>query len=121
MLSGSVNAEQETKPVTKVTGFLLGETCGCGQRHFTSCLGHAARTFPCTNRDGRFYQRIIFSMPEKHEMEYVPVEMETTNERSGGLRLFLERLLVRLLRHSCICPSCQRSLVDEAKETVIEF
>ena len=60
-------------------------------------------------------------MPEKHEMEYVPVGMETTNERSGGLRLFLERLLVRLLRRSCVCPSCQRSRVNEANEKVIEF
>jgi len=60
-------------------------------------------------------------MPEKHEMEYVPVGMETRKERSGGLRLFLERLLLPLLRHSCVCPSCQRFRVDKAKEKVIEF
>ena len=60
-------------------------------------------------------------MPEKHGMEYVPLGMETKKERSGGLRLFLERLLLRFLRHSCVCPSCQRFRVDAANEKVIEF
>ena len=82
--------QSKQKAGLKRVGFLLGETCGRGQRHFTSWLGHAARTFPCTNRGGRFYQPNHFSMPERHEMEYVPVGKGTKNERSGGLRLILE-------------------------------
>ena len=54
-------------------------------------------------------------------MEYVPVGMETRKERSGGLRLYLERIILRLFRHRCVCPSCQRLRVDVAQEKVIEF
>ncbi len=60
-------------------------------------------------------------MPEKHEMEYVPVECEARANRSRGLRIILEQLLLRLLRNSCICPFCLRVLETEAQEKVIEF
>jgi hypothetical protein len=59
-------------------------------------------------------------MPDRQEMEYVPVELEARTKRSRGLLFILERLLLRLLRHSCVCPLCQR-LSRAAEEKVIEF
>jgi len=60
-------------------------------------------------------------MPEKQEMEYVPVGFEAGTNRSRGLRFILERLLLRLLRHSCVCSLCLRLRGNEAQEKVIEF
>ena len=62
-----------------------------------------------------------FSMPEKREMEYVPVGIEARTNRSRGLRFVLERLLLRLFRHSCVCPLCFRLRGNAAQEKVIEF
>ena len=59
-------------------------------------------------------------MPEKREMEYVPVGMEAKRSRLSGLRLFFERLL-QLLVCPCDCHLWEGAESDEAKETVIEF
>jgi hypothetical protein len=59
-------------------------------------------------------------MPDRQEMEYVPVKLEARTERSRGLRFILERVLLWLLRHSCVCSLCQR-LSREVEEKVIEF
>ena len=58
-------------------------------------------------------------MPEKREMEYVPVGMEGKEERSSGLRQFIARIL-RLLVCPCECHLSE-SEQHEAEETVIEF
>lgn len=60
-------------------------------------------------------------MPEKREMEYIPLTIEGQKQRSCGLRLFLRRLLLRLFSHSCVCPDCRREWMNEAREKVIEF
>jgi hypothetical protein len=62
-----------------------------------------------------------FSMPEKNEMEYVPVGNEARRNRSRGLRYILERMLLRLFRHSCVCPFCFRMRKNREQEKVIEF
>ena len=78
--------------------------------------------FPCTNRVVDFIRFLNhFSMPEKQEMEYVPVGFEARTRRSRRLRVFLERMLLRLLHHSCVCPLCHRLRENEAQEKVIEF
>jgi len=101
--------------------FLRVETCGFGQRHFYRLDGPRNPHVSLYNRDGRFYQPNHFSMSEKYEMKYVPVGLEARAGRSCGLRLILERLLLRLLRHSCMCPFCFRLRENEAVEKVIEF
>ena len=62
-----------------------------------------------------------FSMPEKQEMEYVPIGTEAAKRRNHGLRSFIERWMLRLLRHSCACPVCQRLRGIGAQERVIRF
>ena len=59
-------------------------------------------------------------MPEKREMEYVPVGMEGKESRAGGLRQFLARLL-RLLVCPCECHLSEGEDSDEAAEKVIEY
>jgi len=76
---------------------------------------------PCTNQGWSILLINHFSMPDKREMEYVPVGIEARTNRSRGLRIILERLLLRLLRHSCVCPLCFRLRGNEAQEKVIEF
>jgi len=60
-------------------------------------------------------------MPEKNEMEYVPVGNEARRNRSRGLHYILERMLLRLFRHSCVCPFCFRVRKNREQEKVIEF
>ena len=64
-------------------------------------------------------------MPERRqqeEMEYVPVGNEAAEHLNSGLRLLIEQLLLRLLRHVKTCPDCQPQLQgNEAQERVIEF
>ena len=103
--------------------FCLGEHVGSARDTFySSYWASGARMFPRTNRDGRFYPSNHFSfMPEKQEMKYVPIGMESPRQRSRGLRLFLRRLLLRLLCHSRVCPACQHEWMNEGREKVIEF
>ena len=101
--------------------FCLGEHADRARDTYWSLVRFVVCMFPCTNRDGRFYQSNHFSMPEKREMEYVPIGIEVQMQRSCGLRLFLRRLLLQLLGHRCDCPACRRERVNEAREKVIEF
>jgi hypothetical protein len=104
--------------------FCLGEHAGCEpETFFRSRWASAIRMFPCTNRDGRFYQSNHFSfMPEKQEMEYVPIRIRLQAQPSScGLRLFLRRLFLRLPGRSHVCPVCQREWMKRMREKVIEF
>ena len=59
-------------------------------------------------------------MPEKREMEYVPVGMEAKQSRLSGLRVFFKRLL-QLLVCPCDCHLSEGEDSDAAEEEVIEF
>ena len=54
-------------------------------------------------------------------MEYVPIASEAAQRRTFGLRSFIERWLLRLIRHSCVCPACRGLRDAVAEEKVIEF
>ena len=60
-------------------------------------------------------------MPNRLEMEYVPIASEAAQRRTFGLRSFIERWLLRLIRHSCVCPACRGLRDAVAEEKVIEF
>lgn len=101
--------------------FCVGKRAGRAKDTYTSLVRLIGPHVSLYKQGWSHYQPNHFSMPKNQEMEYVPIEREASIRRSSGLRLYVARLVFRLLVRSHVCPFCQRSLVRNAEEKVIEF